>query len=566
MVKLRFKDKINIGFGFSLLIYVVAVLLVSIFTLRRSFEKVYERELVNMTESIYQVANASYLSTQEMLNNDINVLKYFVDGKAYVDSGSLITLEIENQLNGEKQQRKAPLMFVENNLGISKKVSFNDELVAYITRQIGATVTIFQRIDEGLLRISTSVQRSDSTYATGTYIPLNSPVSQAILAGESYHGRAYVVDDYYITAYRPLYEGSKLIGAYYVGVKQSNLGMLNQLIKSFRLGETYFPYVLATNGDIVIHPFIEKGNIMSAKDLEGRFFIREMIEEILRHKKSSGNITYKWKHERSGEPVTRLIYYKYFPQMQWVIAVGIDKNVIYAPLYKQIITTIIVSLAIFLLVMISVLLMGRVFTNQLQLLTEGIEAFSKKNFDARVKIKSEDELGLMAKTFNKMAGQLKSFYTELEDKVRERTEKISEINRHLLSQKKELEESHEEMAATNEELQTLNEALAESESKFRRLVENLREEYIFYSQNPDGTYQYISPSVENVLGYPVQEAVKGLTRYVTDSEMNEAAIQKVKEGLQGRRQRVFMLELYDVNGNKRVLEATETPVFDKQGE
>jgi len=60
-------------------------------------------------------------------------------------------------------------------------------------------------------------------------------------------------------------------------------------------------------------------------------------------------------------------------------------------------------------------------------------------------------------------------------------------------------------------------------------VENLREEYIFYSQNPDGSYQYISPSVENVLGYPVEEAIKGLTRYITDSEMNEA----VRKGIQG---------------------------------
>ncbi len=565
MLKLRFKDKINIGFGLSLMIYVIAVLLVSIFTLRKSFESVYERELVNMTESIYQVANASYVSTQDMVNDHINVLGYFVEDKASLDSSRQIPMMIENQVNAHRFEKKVPLMFIENSLGFDEPVSESNELVRYITRQIGGTVTIFQLIDEGLLRISTSVQRADSSYATGTFIPKNSPVCQTILKGESYQGRAYVVNDYYITAYRPLYENGILIGAYYVGVKQSKLGMLNQLIRSFKLGKTYFPYILTTEGDIVIHPFIEEGNIMSAKDLQGSFFIREMMEDILRNKNYAGNISYEWQHENSGEPVTRLIYFKYFPQMQWVITVGIDKKLIYAPLYRQIIITVLVSFGIFILVMIAAILLGRVFTRQLKLLTDGIEAFSKKDFDARVQIESDDEIGLMAKTFNKMAGQLKTLYTDLEDKVRERTEKISEINRQLLKQKEEVEASNEEVMATNEELQSLNEALVDSELKFRRLVENLREEYIFYSQSPDGSYQYISPSVENVLGYPVEEAIKGLTRYATDSEMNEVALKKVSQSLQGKRQEVFALELYDMSGKKRVLEATETPVFDKDG-
>ena len=563
MLKLQFKDKINIGFGVFFLLYVIAMLLVSIFTLRKSFEQVYQRELVNMTESIFHIAHASFEDTQKMLNDNINVLKHFVGDRSRIDSSENIEVRIENQISRQSKLKEIPLMFVDNHVGLSKKVSFNNELVDYITRQIGATVTIFQLIDEGLLRISTSVQRADSTYANGTYIPTTSPVYRTILNGETYQGRAYVVDDYYITAYRPLYQGDQLIGAYYVGVRQSKLDMLNRTIKSYKLGETYFPYVISTEGDVVIHPYIDGGNILHARDLNGRFFIREMVENVLENKNYSGSLEYEWTHETKETPVTRVIYYKYFPQMDWIIAVGINKEVIYNPLYEQITTTIIVSLILFVIVLVFVFLMGRVFTRQLKSLTAGIEQFSRKKFDVRIPVKTGDELGMVAKTFNKMAAQLRSFYEDLENKVKKRTEEITEINQKLLKQKEELEESHEEIMASNEELQTLNEALRESEEKFRRLVENLKEEYIFYSQLPDGGYSYISPSVKNVLGYSVQEAMGGLTRFLTEAEENKEALEKVREGLKGKRQEIFTLEFYDSQGNPRTFEVTETPVFDK---
>ena len=82
------------------------------------------------------------------------------------------------------------------------------------------TTTIFQKIDSGYVRVSTNVLNLDGSRAVGTYIPNGSPVVQTIETGKVYIGRAYVVNDWYITAYEPLVHNGEIVGMLYVGDKE----------------------------------------------------------------------------------------------------------------------------------------------------------------------------------------------------------------------------------------------------------------------------------------------------------------------------------------------------------
>ena len=115
------------------------------------------------------------------------------------------------------------------------------------------------------------------------------------------------------------------------------------------------------------------------------------------------------------------------------------------------------------------------------------------------------------------------------------------------------------------ELEKERERLSKSESKYRRLVEALRDNYFFYTHDSTDYFSYISPSIQNVLGYDEFEFQQHFQTYLTDNEMNTSVISKIDKGRQGIRQTPFEIEIYHKNGKQKRLHITEEPILDKNG-
>ena len=103
------------------------------------------------------------------------------------------------------------------------------EGVKYNGQDIG-TATIFQ--DD--VRISTNVHNEDGSRAIGTRIQ-EEVYNQVIRAGERWIGRAYVVNNWYITAYEPIRDSrNRIVGILYVGVlEQKYLDIQEETILTF---------------------------------------------------------------------------------------------------------------------------------------------------------------------------------------------------------------------------------------------------------------------------------------------------------------------------------------------
>ncbi len=120
------------------------------------------------------------------------------------------------------------------------------------------TVTIFF----GDLRISTNVRNADGTRAVGTRI--SQDVFDVVLRqGEDYVGRAYVVNDWFITRYTPLrdYQGL-VVGSLYVGARESTFRRLvvsfNQEVALIALVSLVFAAVIAVPiARIITRPITE---------------------------------------------------------------------------------------------------------------------------------------------------------------------------------------------------------------------------------------------------------------------------------------------------------------------
>jgi len=115
------------------------------------------------------------------------------------------------------------------------------------------------------------------------------------------------------------------------------------------------------------------------------------------------------------------------------------------------------------------------------------------------------------------------------------------------------------------ELEMERERLSKSESKYRRLVEALRDNYFFYTHDPNHYFSYISPSIQNVLGYSPKEFQQHFQTCLTDNEMNASVITQMDNGMKGIRQNPFEIEIYHKNGPKKRLFITEQPIVDKYG-
>jgi two-component system, NtrC family, sensor kinase len=108
-----------------------------------------------------------------------------------------------------------------------KQTVFQGEI--YKGRDIG-TATIFQ--DD--VRISTNVHNQDGSRAIGTRIAAD-VYKQVVVNGEQYLGRAFVVNNWYITAYEPIKDfDNKIIGILYVGIlEQKYTDIKNRAILVF---------------------------------------------------------------------------------------------------------------------------------------------------------------------------------------------------------------------------------------------------------------------------------------------------------------------------------------------
>ncbi|MBF0280435.1 MAG: transporter substrate-binding domain-containing protein [SAR324 cluster bacterium] len=139
----------------------------------------------------------------------------------------------------------------------------------------------------------------------------------------------------------------------------------------------------------------------------------------------------------------------------------------------------------------------------------------------------------------------------------------------LTKSRDELEDQVEErtraLVLEVEERKKSQEALLESEQKFRNLVEGFKEGYFFFSHDPQGFMQYVTPSVTDILGYSQEEFLVNFREFLTDNPVNKKVEYFLEVTLQGIAQPSFQVEVRRKNGDSCWLEISEVPTKDQSG-
>ncbi|MFO7749433.1 MAG: methyl-accepting chemotaxis protein, partial [Desulfobacteraceae bacterium] len=298
--------------------------------------KMADADLTHMVESIYTLAKAQQETIEKNLKTALNVAENLVTREGgFRFSNENQSWNAVNQYTGNSSRVTLPKMhmgetWLGKNTGRNEKTPLVDEVMALT----GTTCTVFQVMNQKkeMLRVATNVIKENGQRAIGTYIPAinpdgtSNPVLDAVKQGNTYIGRAYVVNGWYITVYKPVYDSSQeLVGMLYAGIPQENTTILRNVIMDMVIGETGYVYVLDTKGDYMIsRDGSQDGeNILDARDADGNHYIKTLVAKA--EALGDGEIadhTYQWKDSTVDSAQTKKVKFAYFEKWDWIIAAG----------------------------------------------------------------------------------------------------------------------------------------------------------------------------------------------------------------------------------------------------
>ena len=95
--------------------------------------------------------------------------------------------------------------------------------------------------------------------------------------------------------------------------------------KEVSIGGSGYLFAITVKGVLAAHPAREGENIIDVQDEEGRFFIRELIEQALVSNPTEVLYAiYPWRNEVLGDNHLRrkIVAYRYCPEWDWIVAAG----------------------------------------------------------------------------------------------------------------------------------------------------------------------------------------------------------------------------------------------------
>ena len=254
----------------------------------------------------------------------------------------------------------------------------------------------------------------------------------------------FVMNDLAISAVEPIYADSgELLGV--LGTHLT-LSRLNQFLRISAEDYDGIVYVVeAESGELVANSQA-KANFRQIGPQQMERIKLEQIEipEVVQ-------AYHGWKSEQIRGFSSRQWFVRAQPYerlgLNWLIIAAVPQEPYMAPLrqgiyYSLLITLLVVILAIFLYVKST-----DVVLKPIRNLIQTTERFTAGEFAERAAVFHDDEIGILSRAFNKMADEICQLINSLEDKIKDRTSELEQMNRLARQAQMEAQEANETKGA-----------------------------------------------------------------------------------------------------------------------
>jgi HD-GYP domain-containing protein (c-di-GMP phosphodiesterase class II) len=170
-----------------------------------------------------------------------------------------------------------------------------------------------------------------------------------------------------------------------------------------------------------------KGRLFAAKDFAEVELGRDMTDSeiVRRFRDHRGGVTmtmpFDWTPRRDA-PVERYLGSYGVSHEDWGIFVQAKESQIYQPVSRMIESTMQWGLLALGSALLAAAVFARILANPIKRLADATRAFSRRDFSARVQVRSITEVGELADTFNRMAADLEEYIRRLKQAAAENNE------------------------------------------------------------------------------------------------------------------------------------------------
>ncbi|MCG8702077.1 MAG: Cache 3/Cache 2 fusion domain-containing protein [Bacteroidales bacterium] len=313
--------------------------------------------------------------------------------------GEIKELKSTMEIKSVHQNRKkdAPSVTSVNKWVLNGKVlQETHELVDEISAKTNASCAILQPIPEGFTRISSSIKTKEGSRVDYTYMIADNPAIIAAMEGDTYVGRAYIVDNWYAVVYDPIYINGEIKGVFNVSFNEKDEDQLSGLFNNKTYFETGYPYLVGKMGNFIINKHDSLGHIKE-----------ETYYTQMRDSDKPRDIFYVEKPDEHGKPRTKQIFCQKVPSIDGYLYIEIDvkeklqslktlRNFIWGAT---------------LLSLIAIFILARLISNNinqgLKKITRFANQLAQGKLTAKTDLNQQDEIGKMAMVLENMAYRLR---------------------------------------------------------------------------------------------------------------------------------------------------------------
>ena len=310
----------------------------------------------------------------------------------------------------------------------------NFTLLEKYTKSSGVIATVFARMGDDFVRVTTTLKKEDGSRAFGTMLGGKSPALQPVLNKETFYGKVKLFGKDYYVVYEPIIKNDEVIGILFIGYDfTAVLKSLKEDIKLVKVNENGYAFMLDNKGNVLIHPTIEGENLLDSKDDHGELLFKEMIKGEDRF------LEYSFQNEQ------KLAYVKHLKRFNGILVVTDSVEDVYS-FRKEAIIIIVVAFIITLLIvtLLLITLSSKIVEAPLQKLNTGLMQFfsflnQKSNNVEVLDIEGKDEFAQMSAVINENIKRTQAFIQKDQILIDEVTQVVAKIKEGDLSQRVKLE-------------------------------------------------------------------------------------------------------------------------------